>query len=80
MPSQCKQFHLINAIVILELQRIAESYFQHTESTFSSDTHQSMKRQIIAKHLTEPPMFGYYPTFHTLTSVGRKSTFSMLKI
>ena len=25
-------------------------------------------------------MFGYYPTFHTLTSVGRKSTFSMLKI
>ena len=25
-------------------------------------------------------MFGYYPTFHTLTNVGRKSTFSMLKI
>ena len=25
-------------------------------------------------------MFGYYPTFHTLTSVGRKSTSSMLKI
>ena len=25
-------------------------------------------------------MFGYYPTFHALTSVGRKSTFSMLKI
>ena len=24
-------------------------------------------------------MFGYYPTFHTLTSVGRKSTFRMLK-
>ena len=38
-----------------ELQRIAESYFQHTESTFSSDTRQSMKRRIIAKHLTEYP-------------------------
>ena len=25
-------------------------------------------------------VFGYYPTFHTLTSVRRKSTFSMLKI
>ena len=25
-------------------------------------------------------MFGYYPTFHTLTSVRLKSTFSMLKI
>ena len=25
-------------------------------------------------------MFGYYPAFHTLTSVGRKSTFSMLEI
>ena len=25
-------------------------------------------------------LFGYYPTFHNLTSVGRKSTFSMLKI
>ena len=25
-------------------------------------------------------MYGYYPTFHTLTSAGRKSTFSMLKI
>ena len=32
----------------------AESYFQHTESTVSSDTRQSMKRRIIAKHLTEP--------------------------
>ena len=38
----------------LELQRKAETYFQHTESTFSSDTRQSMKRRIIAKHLTEP--------------------------
>ena len=37
----------------LELQRIAESYFQHTESTFSY-TCQSMKRRIIAKHLKEP--------------------------
>ena len=37
-----------------ELQRKAESYFQHTKSTFSSDTRQSMKRRIIAKHLTEP--------------------------
>ena len=35
----------------LELQRKAESYFQHTKSTISSDTRQSMKRQIIAKHL-----------------------------
>ena len=25
-------------------------------------------------------MFGYNPTFHTLTSVGRKYTFTMLKI
>ena len=33
-------------IIILELQRKAESYFQHTKSTFSSDTHQSMKRRI----------------------------------
>ena len=40
--------------LISELQRKAESYFQHTENTFSSDTRQSMKRQIIAKHLTEP--------------------------
>ena len=32
----------------------AESYFQHTKSTFSPDTLQSMKHQIIAKHLTEP--------------------------
>ena len=38
----------------LEYQRIAESYFQHTESTFSSDNRQSMKRRIIAKHLTDP--------------------------
>ena len=38
----------------LELQRKAESYFQHTKSTFSSDTRQSMKRQIIANYLTEP--------------------------
>ena len=41
--------------IALELPRIAESYFQHTESTFSSDTRQSMKRRIIAKHLTETP-------------------------
>ena len=38
----------------LELPRKAESYFQHTESTFSSDTRRSMKCRIIAKHLTEP--------------------------
>ena len=25
-------------------------------------------------------VFGYHPMFHTLTSVGRKSTFSVLKI
>ena len=30
-------------------QRKAETYFQHTESTFSSETRQSMKRQIVAK-------------------------------
>ena len=36
----------------LELQRKVESYFQYTKSTFSSDTRQSMKRRIIAKHLT----------------------------
>ena len=40
-------------MIVLELQRIAESYFQHAESTFSFDTRQSMKRRIIAKHLTE---------------------------
>ena len=39
---------------LLEYQRIAESHFQHTESTFSSDTRQSMKRRIIAKQLTKP--------------------------
>ena len=38
----------------LEMQRKAESYFQHAKSTFSSGTRQSMKRRIIAKHLTEP--------------------------
>ena len=38
----------------LDLQRKAESCFQHTKSTFSSDTRQRMKRRIIAKHLTEP--------------------------
>ena len=37
---------------ILELQRKAESYYQHTKSTFSSDTRQSMKRRITAKHNT----------------------------
>ena len=42
------------AVKVLEFQRIAEIYFQHTESTFSSDTRQSMKRRIIAKQLTEP--------------------------
>ena len=31
-----------------------ESYFQHTKSTFSSITRQSMKRRVIAKHVTEP--------------------------
>ena len=30
-----------------------ETCFQHTKSTFSSDTRQSMKRRIIAKQLTE---------------------------
>ena len=44
----------VKLYTILELQRVAESYFQHTESTFSSDTHQNMKRRIIVKHLTEP--------------------------
>ena len=39
----------------LELQRKAESYFQHSKVLF-------------------------LPTIHALTSVGRKSTFSMLKI
>ena len=43
-----------NKEISLELPRIAESYIQHTESTFSSDTRQSMKRRITAKHLTEP--------------------------
>ena len=38
----------------LEWQRKAESYFQHTKSTFASDTRQGMKRRIIAKHLKEP--------------------------
>ena len=36
----------------IELQRKAESYFKQAKSTFSSDTRQSMKRWIIAKHLT----------------------------
>ena len=36
------------------MQRKAETYFQHTDSTFSSDAHQSMKRRVIAKHLKEP--------------------------
>ena len=39
---------------ILELQRKAESYFQHTERTFPSDTRQGIKLRMIAKHLTEP--------------------------
>ena len=41
-------------ILILEMPRKAESYFQHTKRTFSSDTRQSMKRRIITKYLTEP--------------------------
>ena len=41
-------------MLVLQNFRKAETYFQHTESTFSSDTRQSMKRRIIAKHLTEP--------------------------
>ena len=41
-------------IYALELQRRAESCFQHTKSTFLSDTRQSMKRQIVAKHVIEP--------------------------
>ena len=45
---------LESSCLILELQRKAESYFQHTKSTFSSDTRQIMKRRILAKHLTEP--------------------------
>ena len=40
--------------MVLELERKTESYFQHTESTFPSDTHHSMKHQIIAKHIAEP--------------------------
>ena len=49
----CDQESLLKKTEYLELQRKAESHFQHTKSTFSSDTRQSMKRHIIAKHLTE---------------------------
>ena len=68
----------LNRCFVLQNFRIAKksgNIFSAYWKYFSSDTRQSMKRRIIAKHLT-----GYYPTFHTLTSVGRKSTFSMLKI
>ena len=47
-------FEILQIASTLELPRIAETYFQHTESTFSSDTRQSMKRRILSKHLTEP--------------------------
>ena len=52
----CSQWSLKCLLFIydLELQRKAESYFQHTIGTFSSDTRQSMKRQIVAKHLIKP--------------------------
>ena len=33
---------------------LSGNIFQHTESTFSFDPRQSMKRRITAKHLTEP--------------------------
>ena len=46
-------FYWWNNYETLELQRKAESYFQNNKRTFSSDTRQSMKRRIIAKHLTE---------------------------
>ena len=49
-----KGMGLFALAIFLELQRKAESYFQHTNHTFSSGTRQSMKRRIIAKHLTEP--------------------------
>ena len=48
------QYLKIISTDVLELQRKAESYFEHTESTFSPDSRQSMKRRIIAKHQTEP--------------------------
>ena len=41
-------------LVTIELHRKVEAYFQHNESTFLSDTRQSMIRWIIDKHLREP--------------------------
>ena len=53
MPQRGYCYFFLDAIYrVLELERKAETCFQHAESTFSSNTHQSIKRRIIAKQLT----------------------------
>ena len=55
----------------LELQRIAESYFQHTKGTFSSDTPQSMKCLMIARHQRELFASGYLGSVWCLAIIRR---------
>ena len=46
---------IINILIIITIFiKNSKEKRKHTESTFSSETRQSMKHRIIAKHLTEP--------------------------
>ena len=60
-------------------------FFYILKVLFSSDTRQSMKRRITTERRAEIFLlcfgspFGCYPTFHNLTSVGRKQYFQYVK-